>query len=82
MNIAFAGFRHSHILALYNDAQKNSDVNVVGCFEEDADTKDSFKSINFNYSSYEELLKDSSVEAVAIGDYYQKRGKMVIEALK
>ena len=82
MNIAFAGFRHAHILSLYDSAVKNEGVNVVGCFEADAATADSLSHINFNYSTFEELLADERVEAVAIGDYYQKRGAMVIEALR
>lgn len=84
MNILFAGFRHSHIMGLYNMAVENPNVNIVGCFERDiknsiaADNKD----INFNFSSYEEALCDDTVDAVAIGDYYGIRGKMVIEALR
>lgn len=85
MNIAFAGFRHGHIFALYNSAINDENVNVVGCFEENEEEKQKTKEshdINFNYTSYEELLNDDKVEAVAIGDYYGKRGKMIIEALK
>ncbi len=84
MNILFAGFRHSHIMGLYNMAMENPNVNIVGCYEGDiknsivADNAD----INFNFSSYEEALKDASIDAVAIGDYYGIRGKMVIEALR
>lgn len=83
MNIAFAGFRHSHIFSLYDKAMKYA--HVSGCFEEDAKERkivEESKKIKFNYSSYEEILCDKSVDAVAIGDYYGKRGKMVIDALK
>ena len=84
MNILFAGFRHSHIMGLYDMAVENPNVNIVGCFERDiknsivADNTD----INFNFDSYEDALKDESIDAVAIGDYYGIRGKMVIEALR
>ena len=33
MNIAFAGFRHGHILGLYDKAEKCA--HISGCFEED-----------------------------------------------
>jgi len=85
MNLAFAGFRHGHILALYDMALRDTDISVVGCFEENTAEREAVqasKGINFNYSTYEEILADANVEAVAIGDYYGKRGKMVIEALK
>ena len=84
-NIAFAGFRHSHIFGLYTTAMENKDVNLVGCFENDEEARalaaDAYD-INFNYNSYQEILNDDSVDIIAIGDYYGIRGKMVIEALK
>ncbi len=84
MNIAFAGFRHGHIFVLYNQAVENSDVNISYCFEEDdaARAAAEVQGVCFNAHSYDEILKDESVCAVAIGDYYGKRGKLVIEALK
>lgn len=85
MNLAFAGFRHGHIFVLYDMASKSADVNIAGCFEEnDVERKNiaDVNGIDFNYDSYEAILSDDSVDAVAIGDYYGKRGKMVIDALK
>jgi len=84
MNIAFAGFRHYHIMTLYNMVKDNDKVTLNGCFEENADAKKAAEKegVTFNYNCYEEILNDKNVEAVAIGDYYGKRGKMVIDALK
>lgn len=85
MNIAFAGFRHGHIYGLYSAAQKDEAVTIVGCYEENEQERQKAQTghdITFNYATYEELLNDETVEAVAIGDYYAKRGMMVIEALK
>ena len=85
MKIAFAGFRHGHILALYEAAVKACDVEIVGCLEEDEKARkaaeDAYK-IEFNYSDYQSLLSDTSASVVAIGDYYGKRGQMVIAALE
>lgn len=83
MKIAFAGFRHGHIFCLYHKAVENAEI--IGCYEEDATERKNTEEtlgIKFCYNSYEELISDSRVEAVAIGDYYGKRGKMVIDALK
>lgn len=85
MNIAFAGFRHSHIYTLYDMAVENKNINIIGCFEENNEAREKAKTdkgIDFNYATYEDVLCDKSVEAVVIGDYYGKRGKVIIEALK
>lgn len=84
MNIAFAGFRHSHILGLYNSALSEESISITGCFEENEKARKEAEDmgINFKYDSYQKLLEDSDVDIVAIGDYYGIRGQRVIEALK
>lgn len=85
MNIAFAGFRHSHIMALYQKAMESATVKVIGAFEADAETRlqmEEQHGIQFRYPTYEALLCDPLVDAVAIGDYYAIRGERTIEALK
>lgn len=85
MRIAFAGFRHGHIVSLYQKAQENPDVTILGCHEEDDATRQStIQNLNadFCYQNYADLVRDPAVEVVAIGDYYAKRGQLVIEALK
>lgn len=85
MRIAFAGFRHGHIVSLYQNAQAHSQTTILGCFEEDTATREATaQSIgaDFCYADYTSLVSDPAVEVVAIGDYYAKRGSMVIEALK
>lgn len=85
MNIAFAGFKHQHILMLYSEALSDQEVSIVGCYEEDCLVKDEIEkeyNANFVYGSYEELLSDINVEVVAIGEYFARRGQMVIEALR
>lgn len=85
VNLAFAGFRHGHIYSLLDWAEKNENINITGGFESyapDRETAEKDHGVKFNYSSYEEILNDTGVDAVAIGNYYQARGKMVIDALK
>ncbi|MBO5068778.1 MAG: Gfo/Idh/MocA family oxidoreductase [Roseburia sp.] len=85
MNIAFAGFRHDHIVGLYHQALQNEMVQIIGCCEEDLSERkyiEENRGIKCSYNRYEEILKDVRIEAVAIGDYFSRRGKMVIEALK
>ena len=85
IRIAFAGFRHPHIKALYESAKKSTLVEIVGAFEADLKTKEGVEreiGVTFTYDSYEALLADPAVDAVAIGDYYSIRGTRVIEALR
>lgn len=85
MHIAFAGFRHGHIYALYHLAESHSDAEIVGAWEADPAAKQKAASehgVKFCYDSYEQLLADERVEAVAIGNYYAARGAMIIAALR
>lgn len=84
IKIAFAGFRHGHIFALYDLVKQREDVSIVGVWEEDFDTINILKSkgIEVSYKTYSELLNDPNVDAVAIGNYYAARGQMTIDALK
>lgn len=85
IKIAFAGFRHGHILALYAQAKESPLVKIVGAYEADRETRERVareSGVCFTYESYEALLADREVDAVAIGDYYAKRGELAIRALE
>lgn len=84
MRIAFCGLRHVHIDTLYELAQKQNDVQVVGAWEENDAARQSAQArmtCPF-YDSFDQLLSDSRVDIVAVGDYYGIRGRRVIAALK
>ena len=68
MNIAFAGFRHSHIFPLYESAKTSDKFNLAGCFEEDEVTRAEIEKNNgivCNFSSYEEILEDKNIDGEA-----------------
>ena len=80
---AFAGFRHGHIYGLYDRVKNDADCEIVGACEEDAASRPAVRSdIELNYPSIAEMLDKSGCDCVAIGDYYGKRGKIAVEALK
>ncbi len=83
-NLAFAGFRHSHVLVLYQEALSCDKVKIVGAFEENAPAREAAaeKGVVFTYDSYEALLADENVSTVVIGDYYTNRGPLAIKALE
>ena len=84
MNIAFAGLRHDHIFALANEVRKNPFISLCGWWEADEAAHEAASALFPEpvYESYEALLADESVQAVAIGDYYGIRGQRVIQALR
>lgn len=84
MKIAFAGLRHGHIFVLYQMAKENPLYEITGAFEDNAEARAAaqMQGVNCCYASYEALLADPQVEAVALGGCYGDRGAMAIAALK
>ena len=83
LRIAVAGIRHGHIFALVNDVQKRSDARIVACCEEDAAARSGAPaSVTVTHESFDRMLAEVPCDAVAIGDYYAKRGTLAIAALK
>ena len=84
LNVAFAGFRHSHIFALYEDVKNHPGLELAGAFEDHAPTREqaAAKGIDFNYDSLDAMLNDPKIDIIATGDYYGARGSVAIRALK
>lgn len=85
MNIAFAGFQHSHIFELYEMAEIRPGLNIIAAWEDDAEAisvAQKERNVVFTHQSYEELLTDKNIDIIAIGNYYGIRGNMIIEALR
>ncbi len=85
IRIAFAGFRHGHINALYKLAQNNPTVQITAAYEADPKAREDAEKllgVNFTHDCYNDMLKEENIDVVAIGDYYGIRGKLAIEALK
>ncbi|MEA4833073.1 MAG: Gfo/Idh/MocA family oxidoreductase [Oscillospiraceae bacterium] len=83
-NIAFCGFRHVHIFALYALAKANPDVKIIAAFEENAEARAAAeaKGVVFTHDSYEAMLAEKDIDIIAIGDYFGIRGSRAIAALK
>jgi predicted dehydrogenase len=83
IRIAFAGFRHLHILAVYKSAASNPDIEVVAACEPDAEARATLPAdIKITHTSYKDMLDNVECDAVAVGDYFAARGKIIIDALK
>jgi len=84
MKLAFAGLRHAHIFCLYNLAKELPGVEIVAACEEDEASYNEIKNkglVILTHSSIDRMLDDVECDAVAVGDYYSKRGQIIIKAL-
>src|ERR1051325_3037597 len=85
LRFVFTGFRHAHIFSLYNAARKRTDVEIVAACEEDEKTRQELQASDkaaITHHSLESMLEKVPCDVVAVGDYYGKRGSILIEALK
>ena len=84
LRMAFAGFRHGHVGALYRMAQENDGVEIVGAWEENeqaAQEASEKLGVDFNFRTLDELLAGNA-DAVVLGGCYGDRGAHAISALK
>ena len=84
LKIAFAGFRHSHIFSLYDKVLRHPALELCAVCEEDeaASLLAMRPDIKLTDRDFDEMLRRSGCDIVAIGDYYAKRGSLAIRALK
>jgi predicted dehydrogenase len=85
IRIAFAGFRHGHIHSVYALAQARADIEIVAAAEEDEATRAALQSgggIRITHDSITAMLDAVPCDAVAIGDYYGRRGALLLDALR
>ena len=82
--IAFAGFRHAHIMQVYNAVCEDPRFEIVGCCEEDRAhaLPAAVEKVPLAWDSFDAMLKELPCDMVAIGDVYGKRGSMALRALK
>jgi predicted dehydrogenase len=82
LKIAVMGMRHGHITALIKHAQEHADTDVVAICEEDAATR---AGLDANgppiCNDYATMLAEVECDAIAVGDYYSKRGAVALSAL-
>ncbi len=83
--LAFAGFRHPHILALWRLAKTHPACEIVGAWEGDPETRARLEGegeVAFTHEDFADLLQPDFCTAVAIGDVYARRGSLAISALR
>ena len=84
LKLAFAGFRHGHILDLYGMGKESDEVEVVAACEEHAETREQLQAkgtVAVTHDDVGRMLDEVEWDALAIGDYFARRGSLVLEAL-
>lgn len=85
IRIAFMGFRHGHIFDCYNRALASDDFEVVAACEEDEETRAQLAEngkAEITHDDYSAMLNEVDCDVIAVGDYYGKRGSLIIKALE
>lgn len=86
IKVAFVGFRHGHVQAMYQTAQRLGYVDIVACVEEDgADVHGSSVEAlgaTLTHETFDQVLADVDFDVLACADYYARRGGHVIKALE
>lgn len=85
LKFAFMGFRHGHILAVYHLLGKRTDAEIVAACEEHEPTRQKLKAegkVVITHDHFQTMLDRTPCDIVAVGDYYGRRGSILIAALK
>ncbi len=86
LKIAFAGFRHSHIMGVYNYVKSHPDEwQLAGACEEDAAARKQLAAdgkVEITHRDFSAMLDAVECDIVAVGDYYARRGQLLIAALQ
>lgn len=85
LRFAIAGLRHGHITVLHEKLMKHPACQLVAVCEEDADARKNASEkwkIESTHDSFGEMMGKVDFDVLAVGDYYSRRGQLVIAALK
>ncbi|MGE0757904.1 MAG: Gfo/Idh/MocA family protein [Pirellulaceae bacterium] len=85
VRFAFAGFRHPHLFDMYDRCRKHAAIEVVASCEEDAATRAQLQRdqrADITHTSFDRMLAEVDCDVIAVGDYYERRGPLILAALE
>jgi predicted dehydrogenase len=85
MRLAFIGFRHGHVMGLYRGAIEHPKVQVVAACEDDPKRPAAARAggvVKLTHESVDRVFSDVDCDAIAVGDYFARRGELTIRALE
>lgn len=83
--IAFVGFRHNHIVSLYQRLKSDPSFEVVAACEENAEAAEQAQKewgVTITHRDFDAMLSGTAFDVLAIGDYFGIRGKRAIAGLR
>lgn len=85
LRLAFLGFRHGHVMSIYHAARSHSNIEVVAAAEDHAETIEQLSrdgKVQLTHRDWREVIERVPCDAVAVGDYFVRRGEIIIAALE
>ena len=82
VRIAFLGGSHSHAFAKAKVAQQSPDYELVGVWEEDPKVMAEYTAIGIKAVKPDEVLKDTSIQAIAVESAVKDHAKHALMALE
>lgn len=82
--VAFIGFRHPHIAALYKRLGDHPDWKIAASCEEDPEAAELARNkwnVNISHTDFHSMLTDVEFDVLAVGDIFSLRGQRVIDGL-
>lgn len=86
IKVAFVGFRHGHVQAMYKAAERLDYVDIVACVDEGGPEAHGSSipalGVTLTHESLDQVIADVDFDVLACADYYANRGGHVIKALE
>ena len=86
LKVAFSGFRHGHVQAMYQTARRLDYVDIVGCVDEAGPQAHASSlpalGVELTHASFDEMLAAVDFDVLVCVDYYAQRGPTCIKALE
>lgn len=84
VRVAFVGFRHGHVQAMYQTAQRLDYVDIVACVEEEPGAHGSSVGalgVELTHETFDQVLAEVEFDVLACVDCYARRGTHCLKAL-
>jgi predicted dehydrogenase len=86
IKVAFSGFRHGHVQAMYNTAKRLDYVDIVACVDEGGPEAHGSSiptlGVELTHESLDQVIAEVDFDVLACVDYYANRGPSCLKALE
>jgi predicted dehydrogenase len=85
VRVAVIGFGHNHVWGLISAMRRRPDLEIVAACEEDPAIRAEVAKdgrIKITHTDYRQLLAEPDIDVIAVGDWFGRRGQIVIDSLR